>query len=87
MEHRARLDKFGRVLIPKGIREDLGIEPGDSLTIEERENEIALRPASEHPKLAIKGKVLVARVEPTGNLRRVVEKLRRERLSRLRRQA
>lgn len=30
---KATIDRFGRVLIPKDIRSDLGLEPGDELDL------------------------------------------------------
>ncbi len=41
---RLTIDKAGRVLIPKSLREDLRLEPGDSLEMEKVGEEITLRP-------------------------------------------
>lgn len=40
----AVIDKFGRIVIPKEIRDALGLRPGSSLRIEEADQEIRLRP-------------------------------------------
>ncbi len=77
------IDRFGRVLIPKGIRDELGLVPGTRLSIERRGTGIALCPIAEEPQLLHKGKVLIARVEPLQELTGLERKLRRERLSRV----
>lgn len=38
------VDKFGRVLLPKTVRDDFALTPGSSLEIEELSNAILLRP-------------------------------------------
>jgi AbrB family looped-hinge helix DNA binding protein len=38
------IDRAGRVVIPKSFREDLHLEPGDSLEIETSGEQITLRP-------------------------------------------
>lgn len=43
------IDKFGRVLIPKTLRQILGIEPGDELVVE-------IAPDAPHIKLTAKPK-------------------------------
>jgi AbrB family looped-hinge helix DNA binding protein len=38
------VDKAGRIVIPKSLREDLQLEPGDSLEMETAGEQITLRP-------------------------------------------
>ena len=38
------LDRFGRILIPKPVRDRLGLDPGDSLRIEVKGDEVVLHP-------------------------------------------
>ena len=38
------LDKAGRVVIPKALRDELRLEPGDSLTLESDGDHVVLRP-------------------------------------------
>jgi AbrB family looped-hinge helix DNA binding protein len=38
------LDKAGRVVIPKTLRDELRLEPGDSLTLESNGDRVTLRP-------------------------------------------
>lgn len=39
------LDKAGRVVLPKPVRDELQLGPGDSLELESSEDRIVLRPA------------------------------------------
>ena len=39
------LDKAGRLVLPKPVREELQLAPGDSLELESSEDAIVLRPA------------------------------------------
>lgn len=39
------VDKAGRVVLPKPVREELQLTPGDSLELESSEDRIILRPA------------------------------------------
>jgi AbrB family looped-hinge helix DNA binding protein len=54
-----KVDRFGRVLLPKSLRTDFGLEPGDALRIEEREQGILLTPVHGEPHLGLKDGVLV----------------------------
>ncbi|HEY1947532.1 MAG TPA: AbrB/MazE/SpoVT family DNA-binding domain-containing protein [Bryobacteraceae bacterium] len=44
MNTRLTIDKAGRVVIPKPLREELHLEPGDSVEMESAEDQITLRP-------------------------------------------
>ena len=48
------LDKFGRIVIPKKIRDDLHLEPGDQIRVEENGQAIVLKPARGEPNLVLK---------------------------------
>lgn len=74
------LDRFGRVLIPKSVRVDLGLEPGAVLRVEERDEGILLQPVQGEPHLVVKEGVLVF----TGSVGPdIVEAVRRDRGKRL----
>jgi AbrB family looped-hinge helix DNA binding protein len=77
------IDRFGRVVIPKRVREDLGLVVGESLVIEARDEGILLRPAREGAVLKHKGRVLVFIGNGTGEPGDLVRTLRDERLHRL----
>lgn len=55
-----KVDKFGRVLIPKKLRDSLGLEPGETLTSRLEDGKLVFEP---HSKLEVvqKGKGLVIR--------------------------
>ena len=44
MNARLVIDKAGRILIPKSFREELRLEPGDTLEMESTGEQITLRP-------------------------------------------
>jgi AbrB family looped-hinge helix DNA binding protein len=55
----AILDRFGRIVIPKKIREDFNLKTGMSILIEESEKSIILTPIHGEPNLHMKDGVLV----------------------------
>jgi AbrB family looped-hinge helix DNA binding protein len=64
-----QIDKFGRIVIPKPVRDTLGLEAGTTLHLEttERESgerEIALRPEREEALFVRKGQVCVYMGKP-----------------------
>jgi len=75
-----KVDHFGRVLIPKPIRDNLGLEPGRELTVDEQDEGVMLRPADPSSYLRFKGKVLVFTGKLTGNVRDAIRKQREERI-------
>jgi AbrB family looped-hinge helix DNA binding protein len=44
MKTQTSIDKAGRVVLPKPVRDELQIEPGDPLEIESTEEQVILRP-------------------------------------------
>lgn len=79
----ATLDKFGRIVLPKKVRDDLELGPGAVLEVEEVGQEIILRPTREEPQLVEKGGVLVFAGRAAGDLGLAVKAQREERLDRL----
>jgi AbrB family looped-hinge helix DNA binding protein len=77
------IDKFGRVVIPKQVREDLGLKPGETLRVEERDQGILLKPLRDGSCLAYEGRVLVFTGEIVGDDTRFVRRHREERLRKL----
>lgn len=53
-----KLDKFGRVLIPKNIRKNLGLKPGDTLELEHSQQEIIIKPNSKNDSRSKKLEIL-----------------------------
>lgn len=54
-----RLDKLGRVVLPKPLRARYGLRPGTELEVNEHAQEFALRPARTAPSLVNQGGVWV----------------------------
>src|SRR5437016_1007087 len=44
MTLKTTIDRAGRVVLPKPLRDNLQLEPGDWLSVESTENEIVIRP-------------------------------------------
>jgi AbrB family looped-hinge helix DNA binding protein len=84
---RITIDAAGRLVIPKGIRQEAGIKPGMDLDIRWHEGRIEIEPAPLPVKLVRKGRLLVAvperAVEPLTPeiVEQTREALRRERTS------
>ena len=74
------VDRFGRIVIPKKVRDGLGLEPGADLVIEQADGGILLRPVPEEPSLLDEDGVLVFSGVAEENLERTVERLRARRL-------
>jgi AbrB family looped-hinge helix DNA binding protein len=74
------IDKFGRVLIPKGVREEIGLEPGTVLEIEQADGKILLQIQGSEPKMVDKQGVLVFTGTASADLVDAVKNHRQERL-------
>lgn len=77
------LDRFGRIVIPKRVRDDLGLDAGNVLQIEASGEEIVLRVLREQPDLIREDGVLVFTGEAVGDLEDAVENQRRRRAKEL----
>jgi len=75
----ATLDRFGRIVIPKKIREDLHLQVGSSIRIEESDGKIVLKPIEGEPSLLKKDGVLVFSGKAVGNVETAIEEHRQER--------
>lgn len=76
----ARVDEFGRIVIPKGIRSRLGLERGSVLEIDESDEGIVLRPGRAEPPVSMSQGVLVFTGAPAGDIDRALQRHRDERL-------
>jgi AbrB family looped-hinge helix DNA binding protein len=74
------LDKFGRIVIPKKIRDDFNLKPGPHIRIEENDNMIILKPVYGEPSLIDKGGILVFTGSAAGNIEDALSRHRGERL-------
>jgi AbrB family looped-hinge helix DNA binding protein len=81
------LDKAGRVVIPKTLRDELRLAPGDSLTLEAEGDHLMLRPVRSSSPLRKKRGIWVfhgGRKISAAETDRVLDGLRKERDGKLR---
>ena len=53
------IDRAGRIVLPKDLRDELAIKPGDTLKISVNGSSVTLTPSKEESGLVRKGKALV----------------------------
>ena len=78
-----KLDKFGRVILPKDIRDDLGLKPGQVLKVERIDEKVILEPVGKELPLHIKKGVLVFSGVATGDIADAVKQHRESRLKKV----
>lgn len=78
-----KLDKFGRVVLPKNIRDHLDLKPGQVLKVKRADEEIILKPMEKELPLRIKNGVLVFSGAVTGDIAKAVKEHREDRLKRV----
>jgi AbrB family looped-hinge helix DNA binding protein len=74
------IDKFGRILIPKKVREELHLSPDDAVELRVEDGVIHIRPIPQEAPLRFEGRVLVVDAEAVGDLENALERSRDERL-------
>ncbi len=75
------LDRFGRVVIPKQVRDHLGLQPGAVLQIKQDRQKILMEPVHGEPRLALKKGILVFQGTAAGDIVGAIKKHRGKRLS------
>ncbi|NQT53787.1 AbrB/MazE/SpoVT family DNA-binding domain-containing protein [bacterium] len=75
-----KLDRFGRIVIPKPIRDGLGLKAGAEVTITEEGETIVLSPTEPPSLVKLKGHILVYTGEAVGDLVDAVRRSREERI-------
>lgn len=82
-----KIDKLGRILIPQGVRERLGLTPGTTLKlVEENDKAIYLEPVQEEPKIIYKNGVpVIASKSPGTSKVDIVGAIHRDREERMNR--
>jgi AbrB family looped-hinge helix DNA binding protein len=78
----AVIDKFGRIVIPKKIRDHLGLTPGTHLEVREVDDAVIVRPADVAPSVRDEDGIIVYTGARRGDIEGAVDRLRQERLSR-----
>jgi AbrB family looped-hinge helix DNA binding protein len=74
------LDRFGRIVVPKEVRDRHGLVAGSEIEIEESGESILLHPVSELPGLVEKEGILIFRGHSEGSIDSAVRSHRDERL-------
>lgn len=80
---KSTIDAAGRVVIPKALRDRLGLKGGQALDIHERDGTIEIQPAATPMKLVVREGTSVA--VPEEELPRLTDDVVRETLERTRR--
>lgn len=62
------MDSAGRIVIPRDIRREAGLQPGEPLEIRSREGRIEIEPAAREVRLVQRGSLLVAVPTQEGGL-------------------
>jgi len=75
------VDRFGRIVIPKKIRDDFNLKPGSQIHIEKSGEAIVLKPIHGEPNLISKEGVLVFSGKPIDDLGEALSKHRKERIN------
>jgi AbrB family looped-hinge helix DNA binding protein len=77
-----RIDKAGRVILPKPVRDRLGLHAGSDLEIQETPDGVVLRPAERRPSMIRKGSFWVHTGElPKGyDILKAIDEDREERI-------
>jgi AbrB family looped-hinge helix DNA binding protein len=80
-----KMDKAGRVILPKPVRDRLGLRAGSDLEIEETAGGIVLRPAEQKPSMIKKQGLWVhtGKVAPGFDIVQAIRDDREERIRKL----
>jgi len=70
-----KVSSKGQIVIPKEIREKMGMKPGTSVFIEESENSVTLIPKSKNP---LEQLIKLGREAPMGDMRKEIKEARKE---------
>jgi AbrB family looped-hinge helix DNA binding protein len=65
MPTKISVDKAGRVVLPKSLREKMRVEPGDDLLVEVEGDRITLQPIRQHAPLIKEHGIWVYQGEPS----------------------
>ena len=77
-----RIDKSGRIVVPKSLRERLGLKPGTELEVFDQHSGVLLRRVKEQPALVKVDGLWVHRgvPQPGANWDRIINEVREERI-------
>lgn len=77
---RTMIDKFGRIVVPKEMRQRAGLHPGTEIEINEQGRDIVIKHSEHEPLLRDEDGVLVYTGKAAGDIISAVRKQREERL-------
>ncbi len=77
------IDRFGRIVIPKDLRDDMGLEAGAVLQIEKEGEKIVLQPVQGEPQVMEKKGVLVFTGTAVGDVGAALHEHRKRRLKKI----
>jgi len=77
------IDRFGRIVVPKSLRERFGLQPGTEIDIDEHEREIVIKQAAQESPLQDEDGVLVFAGKATGDIASSIRRQREKRLQKL----
>lgn len=77
------VDRFGRVVLPKKVRDVLGLVPGSSLEVDADGDAIRLRPVTEEAVLVMHSGVLVFEGSAAGDVTGALQAQRETRIRRI----
>ncbi|PIP69484.1 MAG: AbrB family transcriptional regulator [Nitrospirae bacterium CG22_combo_CG10-13_8_21_14_all_44_11] len=80
---KATIDRFGRVVVPKDMRDRLGLRPGAELNIEAHNKEIVIKQTEQESPLHIEDGVLVFAGTALGDITENIRRHREERIKKL----
>ena len=75
-----KIDSFGRIVIPKSIRERYGLIPGASIEFNPDDNEIVLKIIQTEERLVKEGDVLVYTGQFVGDINKIIDEAREDRV-------
>jgi AbrB family looped-hinge helix DNA binding protein len=77
-----KIDNAGRVILPKPVRDRLGLHAGSDLEIQETPDGVVLRPADRRPSMVKKGSFLVhtGELPPGYDILKAIDEDREERM-------
>lgn len=77
-----RIDKAGRIVVPKPLRERLGFKPDTELEAIEQPEGVLLKRVAQRPSMVLVDGLWVhqGRAEPRANWERILEDVREERI-------
>ena len=77
-----KIDKAGRVILPKPMRDRLGLHAGSDLDVQETREGIVLKPADRRPSLVKKGSFWVhtGEIPPGYDILKSIDEDREERM-------